>query len=144
VMAHELGHQVHNDIPKLIAVESVTTFVGLFVVSVALHWAVTTFGFQSVADVAALPVLALTLGIVSAVLMPLTNGFSRLVERQADCYALESTRQPNAFIGAMTRLTNQNLAELRPARWAVILFYDHPPIGERLEMARQYARTHHC
>ncbi len=140
VMAHELGHHVHADIPKLIAVESATTFVGLYVAGLVLRWATVAFQFSSVADVAALPLLALTLGAIGTLSMPLTNSFSRWIERQADHYALEVTEKPRAFAGAMIRLANQNLAELHPARWVEVLLYDHPPVGERIETANAFAR----
>ncbi|HEX6121750.1 MAG TPA: M48 family metalloprotease, partial [Ktedonobacterales bacterium] len=37
VVAHELGHQVHRDIPKLIAVSTIVTLGGLFIANLALH-----------------------------------------------------------------------------------------------------------
>jgi hypothetical protein len=36
-------------------------------------------------------------------------------------------------------LSNQNLAEVDPPDWVVLLLYDHPPIGERLKMVAQFA-----
>lgn len=139
VMAHELGHHAHGDVPKLIGIEGITTFFGLFVVNVALHWAVATFRFESVADIAALPVLVLTLGAVSFALMPLTNGFSRRLEAQADRYALELTDKPQAFAATMIKLANQNLAELRPPAWVEFLLYDHPALGRRIKVAERFA-----
>ena len=46
-----------------------------------------------------------------------------------------------AFIGAMEKLADQNLAELEPERWVEFLLYDHPPIGERLKRGVQFAAT---
>lgn len=142
VMAHELGHHVHADIPKLIIAESAATFVGLYVASLVLRWATNAFQFNSVADVAAFPLLAGTLGVIGTLSMPLTNAFSRWLEREADRYALEATGKPKAFAAAMIRLANQNLAELRPARWVEVLLYDHPALGERIAAANAFARTH--
>jgi STE24 endopeptidase len=45
---------------------------------------------------------------------------------------------PDAFIGAMTRLANQNLAELDPGSVVEFLLYDHPAIGKRLQHAEQF------
>jgi STE24 endopeptidase len=70
--------------------------------------------------------------------MPLSNAYSRWRERMADRYALESTRKPDAFADAMTRLANQNLADADPARWVVILLYSHPPIRERVAAAEAF------
>jgi Zn-dependent protease with chaperone function len=35
------------------------------------------------------------------------------------------------------RLANQNLGEIDPEKWVVFMFYDHPPLGERVQMASQ-------
>jgi len=57
------------------------------------------------------------------VTMPLENAFSRWRESLADEYALQSTRNAPAFIGAMEKLANQNLAEVEPERWVELLLY---------------------
>ncbi len=137
VIAHELGHQVHWDIPKLIAVETLTTLGGLALVNLALHIIVGyTHLYHGLADPATMPLVAAILGVFALVSLPLTNGFSRLVEHQADVYALESTRDPQAFISAMTRLANQNLAELEPPRIIEFMLHNHPSVGRRLAYAR--------
>ncbi len=43
-----------------------------------------------------------------------------------------------AFIGLMTKLTNQNLTEAEPSHWAKLLFYDHPPYNDRVKLAHNY------
>jgi STE24 endopeptidase len=57
---------------------------------------------------------------------------------RADRYALEATRNPQAFANAMTRLANQNLAEADPEPWVVFLLYSHPPIRDRVAMAAKF------
>lgn len=140
VVAHELGHQVHRDIPKLIAVQTVTMLGGLYLVNLALHAVVGAFpAYQGLSDPATMPLVAAVLGIFGLVVLPLTNGYSRVVERNADGYALESTGKVSAFISAMTRLANQNLAELTPNPLVEFFLYNHPSIGNRLAFARKYA-----
>ncbi len=140
VVAHELGHQVHRDIPKLILVESVTTLGGLALVNVVLHLVVSQVSlYHGLSDPATMPLLAAAFGIFALLVLPVTNGFSRWVEHRADVYALESTRDPEAFIGAMTRLANQNLAELEPPRLIELVLYNHPSVGRRLAYARAIA-----
>ena len=70
--------------------------------------------------------------------MPLANAVSRAHERRADRYALDMTNRSAAFISAMKRLSQQNLAEERPSRLVQWLFYSHPPIRERIEAARRW------
>jgi STE24 endopeptidase len=141
VLAHELGHHVHGDIPLLITIGTVTTALGLYVASLAMDWAVTAFGLTSVADPAGLPALMLILGAYGLLTMPIENGFSRWRERMADEYALSATGKNEAFASAFTRLANQNLADAEPEPWVVWLFYDHPPLGERIEMAHEWKPT---
>jgi STE24 endopeptidase len=139
VMAHELGHHVHGDIWRGLAFETVATLVGLFVANLLLHAGVEAFGYRSVSDVAAFPLLALILSLFGLVTMPLTNAYSRAREYAADDYALRLTGDAPSFITAMQRLGNQNLAEPEPPRWVVLLFYSHPPIPDRVRHAETYA-----
>jgi len=138
VLAHELGHQVHGDILFLIAIGSLTTLLGLYLASLAMDWAIGFFGFHNVADVAAFPALGLALGAYGLVMMPLENAISRWRERMADEYALQATGKNEAFASAFIRLANQNLGEVDPERWVVFLFHSHPPLAERIEMAKNW------
>jgi STE24 endopeptidase len=138
VLAHELGHHVNNDVWLSIAVETVSTVVGLWLASLALKWGAGAFGLAGPADIAALPVFALAMGLFGLVTMPLTNGFTRWRESLADRYALESTHKTAAFAAAMTRLANQNLAELEPEPWVEFLLYSHPALSKRIKMAEEW------
>lgn len=136
VLAHELGHHVHRDVPLLIAFGALVTGVGFYLVSVAMEGIVSMFGFQGAWDVVAFPALMLVFDLYSLFTMPLQNAFSRWRERLADEYALTMTGKPQAFASALTRLANQNLSEVDPERWVVWLFYSHPPLKERIERAQ--------
>jgi STE24 endopeptidase len=137
VLAHELGHHVNRDIPLSIALETVSTVLGLWLASLGLRWGAAAFGLQGLADIAALPVFLLVMGLYGLVTMPLTNGFSRWRESLADRYALQSTRNGPAFASAMTRLANQNLAEVDPEPWVEFWLYSHPALGKRIRMAEE-------
>ena len=141
VLAHELGHHVHKDIPFLIAFGTLSTTLSLYLASLALNWAIRYFGFTGPADVAAFPALGLIFGIYGLITMPLDNAISRWREQMADDYALQTTGKKEAFASAFTRLANQNLGEVDPEKWVVFLFYSHPPLGERIAKARQWKGT---
>ena len=138
VIAHELGHHVHRDIPMGIFLSTVVALASLYLASLALNQGAAAFGFSGPADIAALPLFALTLGLFGLITLPLNNAFSRWREVRADRYALEATRNPQAFANAMTRLANQNLAEADPEPWVVFLLYSHPPIRDRVAMAAKF------
>jgi STE24 endopeptidase len=141
VLAHELGHHVHRDIPILIVFGTISTTLSLYIASLVLDWAVGYFGFTGPDDIAAFPVLLLIFGAYGLVTMPIENAVSRWRESMADDYALESTGKREAFASAFTRLANQNLGEVDPEKWVVWLFYSHPPLGERIAKASNWKAT---
>ncbi|MBK8618207.1 MAG: M48 family metallopeptidase [Anaerolineales bacterium] len=141
VLAHELGHQVHKDIPLFIAFGTLSTTIGFYLASIGMNWVVTYFGFSSVSDPAAFPALMLILSIYGLLTSPLDNAISRWRENMADDYALSSTQKGEAFASAFTRLANQNLGEIDPEKWVVFMFYSHPPLGERIEKAKRFATS---
>jgi STE24 endopeptidase len=138
VLAHELAHQVHRDIPIGILVESVITLGGLFLAALVLDWSVSALGFNSISDVAAMPLFGLVMGLYGLIIMPLGNAFSRQRERKADEYALKMTGNGAAYASALTRLANQNLAEADPEPWVELLLYSHPALNKRIAMAENY------
>ena len=140
VLAHELGHHVHRDIWKLIISQSVLMLGGLYIANLILHRVVAQGFYHSLTDPATLPFFFLLAGIFSLVVMPISNGYSRLIEYQADDYALQSTRKVEQFKSAMTRLANQNLSEIEPSPIVEFLFYSHPSISKRLKHADEFAR----
>lgn len=143
VVAHELGHQAHWDIPQLILTQSAIMLGGLAIVQVILGAALrATPQYAGLADPATMPLIAATLGVFGLVTLPLANGFSRWVEHRADVYALRTTGMTDAFISAMTRLANQNLAEAYPSPIIEFLLHSHPSIGRRLAFGRAWAREH--
>jgi STE24 endopeptidase len=141
VLAHELAHHVHRDIPLGIAVQVPLTFLFFYLTHLALVWAVPVLGLNGLADPASLPLLGLVFSGLGLITMPLFNAWGRWRERMADAYALDITRKPEAFASAMTRLANQNLAEVDPEPWVVLLLYSHPPLRERIEHARAWSRA---
>jgi STE24 endopeptidase len=140
ILAHELAHHVHRDLWRGIAVQSVILAGGFFVADAVLRAVAEPLALRGVSDPAGLPVLLLCGGIWSLLAMPLGNAMSRAQERAADRYALTATRNVDAFVTAMKRLSQQNLAEEYPSPIVRWLFYSHPPIRERIDAARAFAK----
>ena len=138
VLAHELAHHVHGDLWKGILFESALILAGLYLAARVLEQLAPSLGFRGSADVAGMPLLVLTTGVVSFVMLPLAHAMSRAFERSADRFALALTRNPAAFVSAMRRLAAQNLAEEHPSRLVQILFYSHPPVRERIAAAQGF------
>jgi STE24 endopeptidase len=140
VTAHEIGHHVNRDIFRMFVIQSAVSLVVLKIVDVVLKATATPLGFSGISDPAALPWQVLLFGVLLTLASPLTNGYTRHVESQADGYALGLTEDSRAFINAMTRLVNQNLGVARPPRWEEVLFYDHPSYYNRVEQARKFEK----
>ena len=136
VLAHELGHHVHGDVRRGLVVQGALMLITSGLVALGLDAGVVLLGLAGPADPAGLPWLALLLLALGLVQLPLGNGFSRWIERQADDFALATTRNAPAFIGAMERLAQLNLAERRPSRLKEIFLYSHPAIDRRIARAR--------
>jgi STE24 endopeptidase len=138
ILAHELGHHVHGDIWRGIAVQTALTLTGLFLADRLLRWGVAYFAFESLADVAAFPLVAMAVGGLAVLAMPLANAYSRWREGLADQFSLEMTGKPQAFISSMTKLANQNLSEAEPEPWVELLLYSHPAVSKRIKAARGF------
>ena len=138
ILAHELAHHVHKDIWTSVVYDMALMFAGFFLAHLVLQRAVPFFGLQGAADPAGIPMLLLTAGVLGLAVKPLMNAVSRSHERRADAYALRMTNNPLAFISAMRRLGQQNLAEENPSRIVQAFFYTHPPIKERLGAAQKW------
>lgn len=135
IVAHELGHHIPSDIVKLIALQAVAILSGFYLTHLIVKFSVQHYGFNGISDVEAFPLLALALGGLSIIMVPLTCAYTRYIESTVDEYALTLTNNPGGFTTLMSKLANQNLSEAKPARWVELLFYDHPPYFRRVERA---------
>jgi len=140
VVAHELGHQVHGDIWRLIGFGAGAGFGMAWLLSriapLAVRRTSEQTGVSELADEASLPVLALLMTAMGFVLMPMQAAFTRAIERRADRFAVELTRNGEAYARAMEGLAAQSRADTDPPRPVVVMLYSHPPIVERIRAAR--------
>lgn len=139
VLAHELGHHVHRHILKSMFVQAGITLLGFWAANYVLHLAIEDWNmFETVSDFANLPLLILVSTILSFLLMPAMNAYSRFNERQADQYAFQSIRSVEPFITSMNKLAAQNLAERAPSKWVEWFFHSHPAISRRIAAAQAW------
>jgi STE24 endopeptidase len=132
VIAHELGHYKRKHIVKNIFIGTVSSFLTLFIIAWLYKVSISWFGFKSVIQIAALPLLGLWGMLVGLVLTPITNIISRKFEYQADEYAIISTGKKEAFISTLEKLTEQNLGDKEPNPFVEWFFYSHPSIKNRI------------
>jgi len=135
VVAHELAHVRHRDVPRGLVQ------IGLVAPAGMLAVARLTRALEAGRDPGpgSLPALALALGIVSAPIGAVSNRLSRALERRADAFALELTDAPDAFTSFEQRIVVANLGDPDPPGWFNVLLATHPPAVERIAAARAHA-----
>jgi STE24 endopeptidase len=128
VVAHELGHVRHRDVPQgLLWLALVAPFGTLAVAR--LSESLSRRGTTTV------PAVALSLAIVAPALTTISNQLSRAVERRADAFALDLTGEPDAMVAFERRITIQNVGDPDPPRWQQVILGTHPPTLERIGQA---------
>lgn len=138
VVAHELGHYKHNDILKMLFVNTFATAIGFYLVKEFLNFSIVKYELSSIDDIALFPLIMLALMVFGFVITPLMNLYSRKVERAADRFCLDKTSDAASFISMMKKLGDMNLAEFDPGFLTEIFFYDHPTLKKRMEFAEHY------
>ena len=142
VLAHELGHHVHKHILKSIGVQAGISLVGFWAANWVLHYAMERAHlFETLHDFANLPLLVLVSTVLSFLLLPALNAYSRHNEREADRYAFRSIRTVEPFISSMDKLAEQNLAERNPPRIVEWYFHSHPAVSKRIAAAETWAKA---
>ncbi|MEA2298905.1 MAG: endopeptidase [Solirubrobacteraceae bacterium] len=149
VVAHELAHVRHRDVPRSLLHLALTAPAALRAVDrLARHLDGMASAARSIPRTSPPPTaapppsvaaLALALGLIGAALVASGNRLSRAVERRADTFALELADAPEAFTSFERRIVVANLADPDPPRWVTALLASHPPVVERIGIARAYA-----
>jgi STE24 endopeptidase len=136
VLAHELGHQRHHDLTRLLVVGTALAGLGFWLLHLVLAKLAVAAGFAGAADIAAFPLLVFCLFVFSLVTMPLVNCYSRRREYAADAYAVATLGAAAPLVGALEKLALQNLDDREPAAWIEFLLHSHPSIARRVAAAR--------
>jgi Zn-dependent protease with chaperone function len=142
IMGHEMGHYVLGHLLKHIAFGSALIVVLLFIV----HWlgerllakCHARVGFNSLSDIAALPLILLLVLIVGLAGLPIPMAFSRHLEHEADRFGLELTHNNHAAATAFVKLRAYNLGISRPGVIVKLWLFTHPPVAERIEFCNTY------
>jgi STE24 endopeptidase len=132
VVAHELGHVRHRDVPRGLLFLALVAPCGAYVVARAAE-PLTARGATPV------PAVGLALTLVAPALTTVANQLSRAIERRADEFALRLTREPGAMIAFEQRITVQNVSDPAPPRWQRVLLGSHPATVERIGQALAFS-----
>ncbi len=141
VFAHEIGHHVHRHIRKMILAGIVYSAAGFWICDRLLAAWITRvdggFDYANLPEyVYALPLVMFILVVFGTLVEPLGNTVTRRYERQSDRYALQRTGLHQAYNSAFRKLSKLNKDDPDPHWLEVLLFHSHPPISERLRLAK--------
>ncbi|GII01953.1 M48 family metallopeptidase [Planobispora takensis] len=141
VVAHELGHADNGDVLYGTLVGGLGAACGACLLYLVTSWGVVRrrSGVASVADPAAAGLLIGLVSLATVLSGPVQNVVSRQVEARADAHALDLTRDPAMFVAMQKRLAISNISDLSPDVVEYVLYASHPPIPERIAMARSWA-----
>lgn len=136
VFAHELGHQVHNDLWKGIGFGAIGLYIGFFLT----NW---------IAELKLFPVFETTIErpfglLLFFVAMSFLNfflgvpqvAFSRWRERMADTFAKEKIGSGEKLASALERLTIQNRGQFYPNALREFWSFSHPAPARRVTYLR--------
>ena len=134
VIAHEVGHnkKKHTISGMVLGIAHVAVL--LFVFSLVMeHQALfDAFFMDEVSIYASLMFFGFILTPIELLISPGIQYISRRHEYQADQWAVATTDDPEPLRTGLKKLAANNLANLSPHPFFVVLNYSHPPLTERL------------
>jgi Zn-dependent protease with chaperone function len=147
VMGHEMGHYVLGHTWKLVGLLSILIMTALYAIHRTAGWVIARWrdriGFDSLADVASLPLLLLLFSAYFFVVTPVGLAFARSYEHESDKFGLEITRTNRPAATAFVKLQQDNLGNPRP-HWLVRLWRaSHPTLAERIDFCNTYRPWEH-
>jgi STE24 endopeptidase len=140
VMSHEMGHYVLNHTQKLLSYIVLLALAGFLIARGTFDWALRKWGqrwgVQGIADPAGFPLLALIFSTFLFILTPLINTMTRVTEREADAFSINTAREADGM--AQVALKLGSYRKLNPGPLEEFVFYDHPSGRARIRMAMDW------
>jgi STE24 endopeptidase len=134
VVAHELGHQKHNDLLRGLAWLALVAPAGTFLAQALAE----RIGRRDLGGPAGLPAIALAVTLVALGLGIASNALSRPVEASADSFALELTDDPTDFVQFERRISIRNISDPDPPWLFHVLFGTHPTDKQRIGVGEAF------
>ncbi|MFA9445713.1 M48 family metalloprotease [Egicoccus sp. AB-alg6-2] len=144
VVAHELAHHEHADLPRGVALSAAALLAGLLVVHLvtASRSAQAAMGARGPADPRMVAVILAAAAVLELVGTPIGNLVSRRAEAAADARAVELTRDPAHLLATTRVFTVRDLSAPEPPSWIRLLYGSHPTVAERIDYLDGWARQH--
>ena len=140
VMAHEMGHYVLNHGVKLVTYTGILILLGFALTRSLFDASVRKWGgrwrVRGIADPAGLPLLALIVGAYFFLMTPVQNSITRVTEREADAFGINTAREPDGMAKVALKLGVYR--KMDPGPLEEIIFFDHPSGRARIRMAMDW------
>ncbi len=142
VVAHEIGHYVHNHLLILSAIVALLATSGLWLTDHVLRLSSLNRDRRTplIQDPSALPLAHLVFSTFMLLTTPLIVSSERWIETDADAYGLQLANEPDGAAKALIRTVDFRASSPTPVEEA--LFYDHPSIANRVRRAMEWKRDH--
>jgi STE24 endopeptidase len=85
--------------------------------------------------------MLLAIALIAPAITVISNQLSRQVERSADAFGLEATREPQTQIDFQRRIAIKNVSDPDPPGWVTFLLGTHPTTMQRIGQAEAAARA---
>lgn len=139
ILAHEIGHYKKKHILRGVVISILHTGIMFFLLSLFIRHRglFDAFYMDQTSIYAGMLFFGMLYSPIELILSIFMNIFSRRNEKQADHFAAETTKNPEAMIGALKKLSLHNLSNLRPHPFYTFLNYSHPPVLQRIRHIRK-------
>jgi STE24 endopeptidase len=143
ILAHEIGHYKKKHILQgvILSIAHLGVMFYLFSLLINKQGLFEAFFMQHTSIYAGLVFFGLLMKPVEMMLAPLLHAFSRKNEYEADRFAAATIPEVGAMITALKNLSRDNLANLTPHPFYILLNYSHPPVLKRIEALQRKSLT---
>ena len=144
ILAHEAGHWKKKHVLKMLVFSQAIGFIAFYLAHklTAGDVLVEIFRLDNSTIYAKLLLVVFIGTLALFPLKPLMAYVSRRHELEADNFALQLTRTPDAMANALIKLGKDNLANLHPHPFYASVYYSHPPLAQRVK--RILSETDNC
>jgi STE24 endopeptidase len=142
MLGHEIGHYVEGHI--WIGSVSAALGLGIFfwaaarLLPLAIRRWHRKWGFRSLTDVAAIPLMMLFVSLFLLAQDPFQNAESRYLEHRADAFGLRLTHLNDATARLFVGFAERDFSDPDPPPLLHLWFGSHPTLADRIAFAREY------
>lgn len=139
VLAHEMGHFKRKHILKSLLIAIGQSGLMFYMLSIVISYPglFKAFFMDTPSVYTGLVFFALLYSPFDVITGLFLRKLSRKNEYEADRFAAATTRDPQAMVTALKKLSVHNLSNLRPHPFYVFLNYTHPPVLARIRAIAQ-------